>query len=296
MNCPACGSVLADTASTCGSCQADARLTVLGKGGETYGPYTASQLAQYVRAGKIPAGAALEDSQGNRTTPTQLGLAEGAPAAPAAPAPPAAPVAPTPPVGPARTGPLAHSAAAGPVTPPAGAAPVGPAPRPTATAPAKKNTGKTCAIVGGVGCGCLIIIGIIALAVLLPVFKVAREKARDTICMGQAMTLWEAMMNYADANNDTLPDAATWQQDIQPFLQSSGGAMECPKSGLGAQSYGFNPALGGVSMSSITSPATTPLVFDAAFADGSPGPHNAAWVVCFADGHVELVQPTGAAP
>ena len=42
----------------------------------------------------------------------------------------------------------------------------------------------------------------------------------------------------------------------------------------------------------MTDPANTPVVFDAAYADGSPGPHDGAWVVYYANGMADLIQPT----
>jgi prepilin-type processing-associated H-X9-DG protein len=139
-----------------------------------------------------------------------------------------------------------------------------------------------------VGVALLSIIAILA-AILLPVFAKAREKARQAACQSNVKQLSLACQQYAYDNDSTLPDAATWQQDIRPYLPSSF-TWDCPSSHRGKQSYEFNPELSGRSLAEIADPATTPMVYESEGYQTGSGPHSGGWNTGFADGHVKWMR------
>jgi len=127
-------------------------------------------------------------------------------------------------------------------------------------------------------------------AILFPVFAKAREKARQASCLSNVQQLSLSCLQYASANNDTLPNAATWQQDIQPHVPA-GFTWDCPSSHQGQQSYQFSAVLSGQSLAAIQDPANTVMISEPVGPSGR-GPHNGGCNVGFADGHARWM-PAG---
>jgi prepilin-type processing-associated H-X9-DG protein len=171
---------------------------------------------------------------------------------------------------------------------------------PVAPAPARgggMSTAATCGIVAAVVAVVLIPMIAVLAAILFPVFGKAREKAQQASCMSNIKQLCLGCLQYAQANGNRLPDAATWKQDIQPYVGGNPQLFECPSSKLGQNSYEFNAALSGASIAQIQDPANTPMIYEAGSASGG-GPHNGGANVGYADGHVKwtrsMVMPQGA--
>lgn len=166
-------------------------------------------------------------------------------------------------------------------------------PAPPAVARAAPARGGTSgwlvfAIVAAVLAVLLPMVAIMA-AILFPVFAKAREKARQASCVSNVKQLSLACLQYASANNDTLPKAATWQQDVQPYLPP-GFTWNCPSSNRGQQSYQFNAALSGQSLAATQDPANTVMISEPVGPSGG-GPHNGGSNVGFADGHARWMLP-----
>jgi prepilin-type processing-associated H-X9-DG protein len=158
------------------------------------------------------------------------------------------------------------------------------------SAPAKSGTpGWLIAAIIAVVAAVLLPTILILSAILFPVFAKAREKARQASCLSNMRQLSLACLQYASANSDTLPDAATWRQDIQPYLPG-GFVWDCPSSCKGQQSYEFNPTLSGMSLGAIENPADTIMISEPLGPSGN-GVHNRGFNIAFVDGHVRWMLP-----
>jgi len=253
MNCTVCGRPLNEAAPTCPSCGQDSRLLIVAPDGTRYGPYTILQVRQFATQGRVPPGGTLQTANGTVFVPGQLGIG--------APAPP----------GPAYARPQ-------------------PTYQPGAMRPAAQKS-NTCLIVGIVVGAVILVCGGIMAALMAPVFVKARQKAQQASCMSNLNQISVALMQYVNMNNGVFPNAATWKQDIQPYLTSPT-ALVCPASQKGQESYAYNPQMSGASLAAITNPSTVPLIYDAGYAEGTGPPHDRGWNVMYADGHVSWEQAT----
>jgi prepilin-type processing-associated H-X9-DG protein len=169
---------------------------------------------------------------------------------------------------------------------------VPPPPVVAAPAPARSGTPRwLIALIVAIVAAVLLPMALILAAILFPVFARAREKARQAECLSTVRTLSLACLQYAQANNDTLPDAATWRQDIQSHLPGTF-TWECPSSHRGQQSYELNPDLSRMSLAAIRDPASTAMIYEADRVAGG-GPHGGGSNVGFTDGHVKWVTQSG---
>lgn len=73
--------------------------------------------------------------------------------------------------------------------------------------------------------GCLVF-GVIMVAIMLPVFTQAREKARIATCMSNQHQIALALQMYA-ADNDVLPEASQWTDKVKPYLRNDY-ILACP--------------------------------------------------------------------
>jgi prepilin-type processing-associated H-X9-DG protein len=159
-------------------------------------------------------------------------------------------------------------------------------------APAKTGGSKwlTCVIVAVILAALVPVFAIMA-AIIFPVLAKSREKARQAQCLSNMRYLSLACLQYASANDDTLPDVATWRQDVQGYLPPNF-TWDCPSSRRGQQSYEFSPAVSRMSLAAIPDPPNTPMIYEADDAGGT-APHNGGWNVAFADGHVKWLSASG---
>ena len=144
------------------------------------------------------------------------------------------------------------------------------------------------------------LLGLLAGPLLLPALMRVKGRPQEFTCKNHIRQLELAASMYSAANQGALPSAATWCDDITPFVGSPQ-TFHCPAGDVRQRChYAFNAKLAAVSMIGITRPATTVMFFET---DGgwnlSGGPellrqaprHGTAVVVGFADGHVETVAP-----
>lgn len=142
-------------------------------------------------------------------------------------------------------------------------------------------------------------------------FSKAREAARAATSMSNLKQIALAILIYAQAHNDRLPDAGRWAEEILPLWvdpkasaaekeRSSKSLFRDPSAPEGQDwTYAFNQNLSGLPLSSLKDPANTVLVFEsttalknAADAGPSlprPGRHSGGSHYAFADGHVRWV-------
>lgn len=125
----------------------------------------------------------------------------------------------------------------------------------------------------------------------------AGDAERKATCLSNLKQLALAALMFAQDHNDTLPNASTWSDDIQPYCKSTD-ILRCP-SDTNEYSYAMNSKLSGKKIGAITDPTTTVLFFES-----SAGVRNAAdpmTSVCkpprhgdgndfaYVDGHVKWV-------
>jgi prepilin-type N-terminal cleavage/methylation domain-containing protein len=82
----------------------------------------------------------------------------------------------------------------------------------------------------------LVVIAIIALlmSIIVPALKMAKDKAKDVLCMNNLKQIGVAVKVYAEENKDRVPRASGgssanrkfWQQYFLPYLEGAGGAKE----------------------------------------------------------------------
>ncbi len=148
-------------------------------------------------------------------------------------------------------------------------------------------------VLGAIGTAGLVLSPILA-AILFPVFAKAREKARQSTCATNLHKLSNAAMMYAQDYDDKFPLAGSWS-DVFASYEKDKKVFTCPafKASGGYSLYG---KLEGVSMTNITEPFSTPMLFDTNTGWNSSAPieeaverHNGGYNCGFADGHVKLM-------
>jgi prepilin-type processing-associated H-X9-DG protein len=134
---------------------------------------------------------------------------------------------------------------------------------------------------------------------------------RAAVSMSNLKQIALAILMYAQAHNDRLPDADHWVDEVLPYCLSpkatpaekeraSKSLFRDPTAPVGQQwTYAFNRNLSHVSLSALKDPARTVLVFESTTATKNaadtgrslphPGWHSGGSHIAFADGHVKLI-------
>lgn len=147
-----------------------------------------------------------------------------------------------------------------------------------------------------------------------------RDAARAAVSVSNLRQIALAILLYAQAHNDRLPDADHWVDEVLPiWLDPKATHAEQERSALSLfrdptapegrnWTYAFNRNLSGLRLSSLKDPAHIVLVFESTTAVKNaadtgaslprPGWHSGGSHYAFADGHVRLIpdKPTGDAP
>lgn len=139
----------------------------------------------------------------------------------------------------------------------------------------------------------LVVISIIAIlaAILFPTFGKAREKARQTKCLGNLQQMATALLLWAQDHDERLPTGGTvWDNLALPAA-----CLRCPTAPQVAHGYVYNSLVAGKSLGDLNNPVTKVLT-----ADGNNATHLASCGteceprhlgklgLSFADGHVEI--------
>ena len=128
----------------------------------------------------------------------------------------------------------------------------------------------------------LVVIAIIAIlaAILFPVFAKAREKARQSSCLGNVKQLGIALLSYVQDYDERFPGRfvatvypdspyAAWNTVLVPYIKNAQ-IFVCPSYSTQALGYGYNTAtvaapsnMGtGASLAGITYPASMVAIID----------------------------------
>jgi prepilin-type processing-associated H-X9-DG protein len=169
---------------------------------------------------------------------------------------------------------------------------------------ARRRTPVWIWVILGCGCGCFTLIVAVA-AVLYPVFRVAREKARAQLCVSNVRVLATANAMYSSDYDGRLPRADQWMDADGPYAHKD--AMHCPSVWQHRDQvygYAFNSSLSTKAVATITEPDKVQMFYDSTnlarnandILSSLPLPprHLGANVVGFLDGHVEGGRRPGA--
>jgi len=164
----------------------------------------------------------------------------------------------------------------------------------------------------------LVVIAIIAIlaAILFPAFARARENARRASCQSQLKQIGLGILQYTQdyderyvpRENGPSGSIVTWQENLQPYIKSTQ-IFKCPSNpGRDGSatfvlntndipiSYAMNADLSAVSMSAVSSVATTMMVGEAKLqytdmlSDNMYVGHLQTTNVLFVDGHVKSMR------
>jgi prepilin-type processing-associated H-X9-DG protein len=162
--------------------------------------------------------------------------------------------------------------------------------------------GQGLALAGTIVSAVFLLLAPILAALLLPALARAQQKATGIQCMNNVKQLELGLMMYASDNKEMLPSGTAWCDALKPYVGGSTTVFVCPQGAPNQRChYAVNARLAGHSTKEIRAPAQTVLVFEI---DGgwnvSGGRellpvkvrHGGAYVVGFADGHVEMVRPS----
>ncbi|MHB0939329.1 MAG: type II secretion system protein [Armatimonadota bacterium] len=143
----------------------------------------------------------------------------------------------------------------------------------------------------------LVVIAIlgILLYVLSPVLAKAREKMRQSTCLSNQRQIAMAIIMEVRDINERFPTS----EEVWGAIALNSDVLICPTSDEEQNSYGYNAALSGVAMASITSVTTTIVTGDARHnlpgniittPDQYDRRHNGSFIAGFVDGHTELIK------
>jgi prepilin-type processing-associated H-X9-DG protein len=160
--------------------------------------------------------------------------------------------------------------------------------------------GQGLALAGTVVSGVFLLLAPISLALVLPAFARAKQKASAVQCMNNVRQLNLGLIMYANDNKDVFPSGTKWCDLIMPYEKAST-PFVCPLGKAGKRChYAFNAKLVGRELKDVQSPAQTVLIFET---DGgwnvaggrellpATPRHNGAHAIGFVDGHSEIVRP-----
>ena len=136
-------------------------------------------------------------------------------------------------------------------------------------------------------------------ALFLPALAKAKQKAQNIACINNVKQLNLGVMMYASDNKDVFPSGAKWCDTLMPYLKNEN-VYRCPQGKPGQRShYAFNSRLAEHGTKEVQAPAETVLIFETDGGWNVAGGrellpvkprHGGAYVIGFADGHVETVR------
>jgi len=114
-------------------------------------------------------------------------------------------------------------------------------------------------------------------------------------CAANERRLAEAMLMYAEKNDDRLPASRDWADAITPYV-SDRETFSCPSAPGKRSGYAFNQALSSIKVADIRDPGHAVMLFESDLgwnasgtaSDLPPEPrHDGRDILAFADGHVK---------
>ena len=123
------------------------------------------------------------------------------------------------------------------------------------------------------------------------------RKAQRAVSLSNLRQLALGILQYAQDNNEKMPDADRWVAEIMPYVKNEAVFRDPSAPAEEKWSYAFNQNLSGVTLSEIELPAQTVLLFESdsgkknASDTGDsvpvPGRHDGGTDYVFADGHAK---------
>ncbi len=123
---------------------------------------------------------------------------------------------------------------------------------------------------------------------------VDRPDAQQAACLSNLKQIAIGMLMYAQDHDMHLPDAATWMDDLMPYLRNPG-LYHCPAAPHLEYGYAMNASLSGRSLAEVTEEALVVIAFDCdsgtrnaaggADAVADPPRHGDGNNYAFVDGH-----------
>jgi len=132
----------------------------------------------------------------------------------------------------------------------------------------------------------ILLFGLVAL--LFPTI-LGHDPARHTRgqpSLSHLKTLAIAMLEFAEEHDGHFPCSDTWAVNVSPYLESARFFRSPDDPTAQPVSYAMVESMGEVALSSIRSPAETPMLYEAEY--GRPAAwHNGGLYVAFTDGHAK---------
>ena len=127
-----------------------------------------------------------------------------------------------------------------------------------------------------------------------------RDNAQTATSESNLKQLSLGIMQYAQDNDQKLPDGDKWVDEIYPYVKSES-VFRDPTAPAGEKwSYAFNKNLSGLKLSDLASPAATVLLFETTLGAKNatdtgesvphPGRHQGGTDYAFSDGHVQWLR------
>ncbi len=146
----------------------------------------------------------------------------------------------------------------------------------------------------------LLVLLLLALMVpaIMPAFSGAYDKALSAAAMSNARQIGVGALEYASGPNGQLPPGDSWPEALTGGSYVSEKTLAYPPDT--GRAFAMNAKLSGLTLNAIKNPSQTVFFFECdPAAPPSGGPeilppkprHGAGYIVCFTDGHSEIVTP-----
>ncbi|MBM3497309.1 MAG: hypothetical protein FJX74_01440 [Armatimonadetes bacterium] len=157
-------------------------------------------------------------------------------------------------------------------------------------APTPGNWARAAGVTAAVGFGVMGLVGMVVwLAVAVPAMNHSQKAASDVGCLKDASLLVEALHKYAADHDGKLPDAQTWREAVKPYLPGDK-IPACGEVQAVGAGYELCPDLSGAE---LWGAEDRPLLWDAGWLSGRPGPHKGCYTVAFTGGATMWLPPEG---
>jgi hypothetical protein len=81
-------------------------------------------------------------------------------------------------------------------------------------------------------------------------------------CLSNVKELTSATLRFADDHNGRLPDAASWADEIAPYVNATAATFRCPSAANKDFAYAYNSSLSGKKLGDIQEPEKVVLIFE----------------------------------
>jgi prepilin-type processing-associated H-X9-DG protein len=158
-------------------------------------------------------------------------------------------------------------------------------------------------LIGCAGCGVFLLFAAAVIEAGVHIFLEAPKlAARRTVCVSNLKQLSTGLLMYAQDYDERMPPAATWSDNLPPYVKASGIYL-CPSRRTAGAGYAFNRKLSMRLQRDIAAAASAPALFESSLQVPNASdtlesfftPHDGYGNVGFADGHVKALTAAPAA-